>query len=637
MEDFQLDKLPYYHMVPKDRVGNARFRQAVIEACIESEDARQAQWIACSRDPLYCLNVFHWIYEPRTANAMPWLSYPYQDEDILIKINAIGHHDLYQKKSRDMGGSWDTVYAFHWFWQFRKTCTFLMVSRHDDFVDKTGEPKALFWKFDFLHDRRYVPGWFIPRMHRTKKHCENLDNASIVDGEATTSDTGVAGRYTAVLDDEFAKMRDGLEMWEKQADVTFCRIAVTTPEGKNNCAYDVSQSGIMVHNLDWHMHPDKRAGLYKAENGKVTIIDKDYVFPPDYTFITSEAEAERFLHKPAFWEGDYRSVWFDAECKRRGSKRTLKWINQEVRADYIGSGSSYFDTVNVDDYTKAHCMPPFFRADLKLEDDRPQLKRLDENDLGLFEFWVWPDGSDCFPKDRRFGIGVDVSQGRGASNSAISVVDLLTGEKVCQFINSKTTPPRLAYLTIALGYMFAGNDYTEAAMILYEANGPGLAFGDVLHEHQYPNVFYRESKDEHGKPTKKPGWWCTVETKGVLFESYHLAMQEATYINRSEKAVKEIRNFSTDPSGLIVHTNAISTDDPAGARSNHGDITVGDALANMAYRKFPDRPTPKERDIPRDCMAARAQRQEEGEKKRHGSDRRWCDPLYVGCEEVGSW
>lgn len=624
MEDFKLKSLPYYPRVPKDPIENLKFRKKVIQRCMVDEEARAEQWMACSRDPLYYFNTFLWLYEPREASALPWITYDFQDEDIIKKINAIGEKDLFQTKCRDMGASWDTLGAIHWYWTFRKMCSFLLVSWKEDLVDKAGWPASLFWKFDFLHDPRYVPSWLIPNFYRTNNHIENLDLGSVVDGESTTADTGRAGRYTAIFPDEIAKMPNGLEMWEGMTSVTDSRIAVTTPRGTNNCAFEIANSGVDTHDLDWWMHPRNRKGLYRVVQGKVEIIDKKFKFPEAYRFIRSESEALEWLKKPAFWEGEYRSPWFDKECRRFTS---LRFISQEIRRDFVGSGSAFFDGINVNDYITQYCQPPWFRANLIFDDYTFRLKEMRQSVYGQFEFWIQPDGQGNFPRDRRFGIGCDISQGRGASNSAASVVDLLTGETVCQFVHPKTTPTQFARLMVVLGRMFAGNDQSGAALVVYEVNGPGLTFGEVMYEAGYQNLFFRDSKDEHGKLTRKAGWHCGKETKLSVFDAYHMALQEGRFLNRSDYAVKEIGCFSTDPTGLIVHKKA-DNEDPSGAKDNHGDIVVANALANLALEKYPDRPIQRESEVPPDCLAARKQEFDIMEAAKQDED--WYEPNLAG-------
>ena len=78
--------------------------------------------------------------------------------------------------------SWMCITVYEWLSHFHKMCTFLMLSRKEELVDKKGDPKSLFWKIDFLHDRQ--PRWLRAPCERMKMHCANVDTGSTIDGES---------------------------------------------------------------------------------------------------------------------------------------------------------------------------------------------------------------------------------------------------------------------------------------------------------------------------------------------------------------------------------------------------------------------------------------------------------------------
>jgi len=47
-----------------------------------------------------------------------------------------------------------------------------LVSRVEDLVDKTDDPKSLFWKIDFIH--KHLPKWLMPDFERQKMHLKKL-------------------------------------------------------------------------------------------------------------------------------------------------------------------------------------------------------------------------------------------------------------------------------------------------------------------------------------------------------------------------------------------------------------------------------------------------------------------------------
>ena len=37
--------------------------------------------------------------------------------------------------------------------------------------------------------------------------------------------------------------------------------------------------------MHWTQHPDKNRGLYRFEDGKIEVLDKQFVYPKDFNFI----------------------------------------------------------------------------------------------------------------------------------------------------------------------------------------------------------------------------------------------------------------------------------------------------------------------------------------------------------------
>ena len=167
----------YYDLVPKDPSANLKFRQDLLLMGGSDRKAAEELFIMCSRDLLFYVNAFCWTYDPRVGDGtLPFLTYEFQDESLLAIDAAIGSHDLLIKKSRDMGASWMLLTVFEWRWHFKNSQSFLLVSRNEDYVDKAGNPKSLFWKIDFIH--KFLPGWLLPRTTRTKLRLTNEDNGS---------------------------------------------------------------------------------------------------------------------------------------------------------------------------------------------------------------------------------------------------------------------------------------------------------------------------------------------------------------------------------------------------------------------------------------------------------------------------
>jgi hypothetical protein len=260
----------------------------------------------CSEDLLFYINAFCWTYDPRLENPMvPFLTYEFQDETLLDLNDAVGKRDICIKKSRDMGASWMLCALFEWRWHFKHGQSFLLVSRNEDYVDKPGNSKSLFWKIDYLI--RNQPGWLLPRYTRTALRLTNEENGSAIDGESTTGDVARGDRRTAIGMDEFAAfdVDAGYKALASTRDATKSRIFNSTPDGVGNAFYDVAHSDAVKQVvLHWTKHPVKAQGLYIGGDGKP------------------------------------KSPWYDAECKRCIHPQE---IAQELDIDFQGSDFQFFD------------------------------------------------------------------------------------------------------------------------------------------------------------------------------------------------------------------------------------------------------------------------------------------------------
>lgn len=150
---------PHYDLVPKDFDANLAFRRDMLLMCGNDAGAARQVKQMCAEDILFYTNVFGWTYDPRQqVRKLPFITYKgFQDDAILDICDAVQvGEDVSIPKSRCMGASWMGLLAFEWFWHFQSDMSFLLISRNEKYVDEPGNPKSLFWKIDFLHQRPVV-------------------------------------------------------------------------------------------------------------------------------------------------------------------------------------------------------------------------------------------------------------------------------------------------------------------------------------------------------------------------------------------------------------------------------------------------------------------------------------------------
>jgi len=601
---------PFTRHVPKDVVENLEWRQSVYARV--RDDPKYAEVIidACAKDPLFYLNGFGWTYAPKDDNPfpkLPFILYPFQEDGILEIIRAFRKEDIHIEKTRDMGASWMCVSAVAWCWHFMPRLSFLLGSRVQEYVDQPGNPKSMFWKFDFLIDN--LPKWLQPpgynkAEHRRKLHVENPDTLSVIDGESTTDNFARGDRRTAIILDEFAAVENGHHILKATRDATNCRIFNSTPQGVGNAFYDMRQKNIKKMRLHWSEHPTKSIGMYTTgDNGELKVLDQvgfDEV-------IVREVEEGETPFEPIL-DGRLRSPWYDKECGRAGSDLE---IAQELDIDYGGSGGQFFNADIVNQAIREHARPPLLVGELEYDNETGEPIAFREDPDGHLRLWFFLDKDGKPPSEHRRSLGADVAAGTGASNSTLSGWDDVTCEKDVEYANSRIRPEQFAKQAVAIGL------WLGKAFLVWESGGPGRQFGSRVVELGYSNIYMRQRDEAISKKVSDiPGVAQTKDSKLAIMSGYRSAIEKGDAINRSKEAMNEALEYVFAPDGGVVHARASSKEDPSGARANHGDRAMGDALGWKGVKERMIRPAADEpREIPVGCLAWRNKMREEMKAK----------------------
>ncbi len=538
---------------PKEMIANLEFRDAMIKWGSKSESHQEQLWIRCSRDPVFYVDTFLYTFDPRKRaglKVIPFILWPYQEDALkqILEGIDVGLDKLLQK-SRDMGASWLALVAFEYMWHYFDMTSFLLASRKEDLVDKTDDTDTLMFKIDFMH--KYSPGWLLPNIERKSMNIRNADNGSVISGESTNADLARGGRRTAILLDEFATVEKGQEVLGSTASVTECRIFNSTPKGAAGAFYDRVQTMPKedIITMHWSLHPTKGADSY---------VDTD--------------------------TGKLRSPWYDRECLRIANPQE---IAQELDIDYAASDFMFFDSGTLMRLKKECAMEPVHRGNLLFNDHTLEEISFTNDARGKLLIWVRLDYRMNEPSKRMYVIGADVSAGTASSNSVLSVGDVHTKEKVAELAISTLSPHEFALLAVVLCKWF------HNARLCWEVNGPGLSFSKEVKRLQYGNVYYREDVNSwyrKGKQSNRAGWHSTRDSKRVLLTDYRTDLAKGRFVNRSEAALEECKFYIEMQTGGLEHSKSQRTNDPTGAKENHGDRVIADALASMMMNKHKSSP-----------------------------------------------
>jgi hypothetical protein len=556
--------------VPTVEMANVKYRRDIRARALGDVKFQAGIKHICKNDIIFFINVFVWQYNPNKLGdeVGPFITWDFQETSILKMLgNVVRRKDILVEKSREMGASWLILILFLWLWLFWPRLKFLCMSRMEELVESDDED-SLFWKLDFMLER--LPAWLRPKMKRRKKYFGNLENGSSITGTATTGKAGVGGRATAILLDEFSQNKDDYEVLHRTSDTSKCRIFNGTHLGLDTAFYELSQRADMDKLvMHWTEHPDKRKGMYRydADGGKVEVLDTSYVYPDDFRFVMDGSPTGGPL-------AGFRSPWYDGECIRKGSSRA---IAMDLDIDPKGSVSQFFDRLMIMTLVRSYTCEPYWEGELNYDRSSGRSGQFVPLKGGAMKLWLRPDGTGK-PAPGIYAFGVDVATGNGATPSCIGGFNAMTGEKILEYSNSHILPEKLAYLLVALCWLFKSED-GQGAMLGWETPGPGLMLGTVIMKDLgYRNVYYNAKQYIGGEPSERPGWINNPSNLEHLLEEYRAGLHSRQCLNRSKKSLEECLAFEYDSRGVPSHGKATSTNDPSAARFNHADQAIADAI-----------------------------------------------------------
>lgn len=232
-------------------------------------------------------------FDPRLVErglpaVVPFLLFPKQREWVVWAYNQWRAQEPgLTEKSRDMGVTWLCGAFSASLCMFYEGLAIGFGSRKEEYVDKIGSPKSIFWKireFIKLVPPEFRPGWQpsdAPHLRISMPH-----TGSVVTGEAGDN-IGRGDRAGLYFTDEDAFLERPELIEASLSQTTNCRIRVSTPKGMANPFAEkrhdplwISKGRIFI--FDWRDDPRKDDAWYarQQENlDSVTIaqeIDRSY-------------------------------------------------------------------------------------------------------------------------------------------------------------------------------------------------------------------------------------------------------------------------------------------------------------------------------------------------------------------------
>ena len=498
---------------PRDIRSNTEFRIKLISECQENAVLCADVKRMCAANIIFWIDVFCWTKDPRKdPDVLPWICYDaYQPETILDLDSSIeNQEDCLMDKSRDMGASWIALYVIQHRWQFRPGQDFRIGSRKEEFVDKLGDMDTLFEKLRFNLGRQpmfLMPLGFDWRFHSGYMKLVNPELENSIVGESANEDFASGGRRTAVLLDEFAKWDNKIATaaWTATADVTKCRIPISTPKGSGNKFAMLAKGTtekIKRISLHWTLHPEKAKDAYLiAKDGRKTIINQD-----DPRAVFNLWLKHRSDHAPKPLRGGVvRSPWYDKECERRKEED----IAQELDINYLKSGYPFFDLVSVDRQiawkllertgpSQAIPLGYYVQGNLIQVDQLVEFREIRGGWIRIFEMPT---------KSGQYVVGGDVAEGLAKGDESFAVVRDKFTRNVVAACSGKYEPDDFALKLQKMGAFY------NNALVAPENNNHGYSVCSDLRQMDC-NLFYTTNRPLKGKErVTKAGWSTTPATR----------------------------------------------------------------------------------------------------------------------------
>jgi hypothetical protein len=204
--------------------------------------------------------------------TIPFLLFPKQEEWIrwIMERRAWTENGI-TEKSREMGLSWTSIALACSLCLFNREMVIGFGSRKEEYVDSTGDPKALFWKarkFIEMLPSEFRGSWS-EKKHAPYMRVEFPDTGAVIKGEAGDN-IGRGDRTTLYFVDESAFLQRPMLIDAALSQTTRCRIDLSSVNGMNNPFAQKRHSGkIPVFTFHWRSDPRKDQAWYDKEVAKI--------------------------------------------------------------------------------------------------------------------------------------------------------------------------------------------------------------------------------------------------------------------------------------------------------------------------------------------------------------------------------
>lgn len=244
-----------------------------LRAMLKDKEALASLRLYYANNPADFINDWGVTIDPRNAEVglpvnMPFLLFPKQREWIEWTLDRWRARERgATEKSRDAGVSWLAVALACTLCIFRDDLTIGFGSRKEEYVDKIGHPKSLFWKArQFVNNLppEFTGGWD-QRRDSAHMRLSFPITGSTITGEAGDN-IGRGDRAAIYFVDEAAYLERPQLIEASLSQTTNCRIDISSANGTANPFYEKVSSGrISVFTFHWRDDPRKDDAWYAKQ------------------------------------------------------------------------------------------------------------------------------------------------------------------------------------------------------------------------------------------------------------------------------------------------------------------------------------------------------------------------------------
>jgi hypothetical protein len=573
--------------VPKTIAANLEYRDRLLSKA-QSDTQLQADLIAvCTKSPLYWMNTFAWAYRPKMICAdgiersagitwtdergikqivppadQPVLTWPAQDHFVTELVDSMRQGGMaLVPKSREQGATLLLMLVCTWGLLFWERFSALCISRREDLVENLTED-SLLGKTHYALSK--LPPWMMPgKITRTVRPIKTVCEArgSMILGESANIDVGQSRRVNLVVVDEAARFpHGGGTLLKSIASVGACTVLASTPAGPGTvfskmCLKQTTEPSDRVKMLTLSYADSPTHG-----SGREWVIDEDGTITGTVGAGYWETPAFKLAREQTPSPRDWRENWLighDTSGLLVLNSTALGRLREGVRAPRIG----------------------------RLVEGDTGLTAFVEHDRGRLFLWEEPR------TDTNYVIGCDFGQGVEQANTVLAVMDRGTGVVVAEYVDPAIDAWECVPIAWELGEWYGGD--CGLALVVHEANGPGVGFGREMEKQVYWRLYRQraeQSRGVKGKSTKQTGWVSTPARKEIAFSQLNKALCSGEFVTYSEAGIDDMAAWLYDEHGRIVCGK--HRDETTGAQARHGDRAIAYMLCVKGRDYTYDPPAP---------------------------------------------